>query len=84
MKERILAPWDWLRIIRLVIGVSVVFQAIVMQSWLLVAAGVLLALMAILNMGCGVSGCAPTIRASEPLEKNQEISFEEVKSSHGQ
>jgi hypothetical protein len=83
MKERILAPWDWLRIIRLVIGVSVVFQAVVMQSWLLVAAGVLLALMALLNMGCGVNGCAPVTRAPEPPGKDQEISFEEIKSSHG-
>jgi hypothetical protein len=83
MKERILAPWDWLRIIRLVIGVSVVFQAIVMQSWLLVAAGVLLSLMALLNMGCGVNGCAPVTRTQEPSRKESEISFEEIKSSHG-
>jgi hypothetical protein len=83
MKERILAPWDWLRIIRLIIGVSVVFQAIVMQSWLLVAAGVLLAIMAVLNMGCGVNGCAPVTPTREQLRKDQEISFEEIKSSHG-
>lgn len=84
MKDRILAPWDWLRIVRLVIGVSVVFQAIVMQSWLLVAAGVLLALMAVLNMGCGVNGCVPVTRTREPQRKDQEISFEEIRSNHGQ
>lgn len=83
MKERILAPWDWLRIIRLVIGVSVVFQAVVMQSWLLVAAGALLALMAVLNMGCGANGCAPVAGPRERVQKDKEISFEEITSSHG-
>jgi hypothetical protein len=84
MKERILAPWDWLRVIRLVIGVSVIFQAIVMQSGLLVAAGVLVALMAVLNMGCGVNGCAPAPGPRARVQQEQEISFEEIKSSHGQ
>lgn len=84
MKERILAPWDWLRILRLIIGVSVVFQAIVMQSWLLVAAGVLLASMAVLNMGCGVNGCTTVTGSRETQQKDQEIHFEEIKSSHGQ
>lgn len=79
MKERILQSWDWLRIVRLVIGVSVIFQSVAMQSWLLVAAGVMLTSMAVLNIGCGLNGCSTMPSTSDMKKADREITFEEVK-----
>jgi hypothetical protein len=79
MKERILQSWDWFRIVRLVIGVSVVFQSIMMQSWLLVAAGVMLTSMAVLNIGCGLNGCSTMPSVTELKKENKEVTFEEIK-----
>jgi hypothetical protein len=79
MKERILQQWDWLRIVRLVIGVSVIFQSVMMQSWLLVAAGVMLTSMAVLNIGCGLNGCATMPTTKDTRTADKEVTFEEIK-----
>jgi hypothetical protein len=79
MKERILRSWDWLRIVRLVIGVSVIFQSVAMQSWLLVAAGVMLTSMAVLNIGCGLNGCNTMPSATDIRKADREITYEEIK-----
>jgi hypothetical protein len=79
MKEKILQPWDWLRVVRLIIGVSVVFQSVLMQSWLLVAAGVMLTAMAVLNIGCGLNGCSVPPARRDTVTETKDIHFEEVK-----
>lgn len=80
MKARLLAPWDWMRILRLIIGISVIFQAIVLRSGMLIAAGIMLSGMALMNIGCGISGCAapptPARRETRGIEDTQ---FEEIK-----
>jgi len=53
--------WDFVRILRLVIGVTVIGQAFIMQEWLLGIGGGMLTTMAVLNIGCcGTQGCAVT------------------------
>jgi|GEM_PF-4461311 hypothetical protein len=78
MKERLLQKWDWLRVLRLFIGVSVLFQAFFMREWLLFAAGFMLSGMAVMNFGCGLNGCST---APPPHGRNEtgDVHFEEVK-----
>lgn len=78
MKERILAPWDWLRILRLLIGLSVIFQALYLRSGMLIAAGIMLSSMALLNIGCGVNGCSTTPTARRQTGKVEDTQFEEI------
>ena len=78
IKDRIFQRWDWLRVIRLIIGVSVVFQSVFMQSWLLTTAGIMLTAMAVLNIGCGLNGCSVPVRRTQATDA-KEINFEEIK-----
>jgi hypothetical protein len=48
-----------MRVLRLLFGIYVLWQSISMSEWMLGLAGLLLAGMAILNIGCcGTNGCA--------------------------
>jgi hypothetical protein len=74
--------WDFVRILRLVIGVTVIGQAFIMQEWLLGVGGGMLTTMAILNIGCcGAQGCAVTPREDGVKVTLDETRFEEVKAS---
>lgn len=69
--------WDLMRLVRLVLGVTLVFQGIDLQQWLLVALGVLFVLMPILNIGCcGTNSCTNTFSKTN---KTKETTFTEIK-----
>ena len=78
MKARLLAPWDWLRIVRLIIGISVIFQALYLRSGMLIAAGIMLTGMALMNMGCGVNGCSTPPTPRRQAGKVEDTQFEEI------
>jgi hypothetical protein len=74
--------WDFVRILRLVIGVTVIGQAFIMQEWLLGIGGGMLTTMAVLNIGCcGTQGCAVTPKKDAVKLSPDETRFEEVKAS---
>ena len=74
--------WDFVRILRLVIGVTVIGQAFIMQEWLLGIGGAMLTTMAVLNIGCcGSQGCAVNTRKDVQKSSLEETRFEEVKGS---
>lgn len=77
MKEY-LKTWDFIRVLRLALGVFVAVQGAIGGDWLFMAAGALFSLMPILNIGCcGAAGCnAPVSKSNKSVE---DISFEEVK-----
>ena len=52
-----LKNWNIIRLLRLVVGVFVIIQGIIAQEWLFVFLGGLFALMPLMNVGCGASGC---------------------------
>lgn len=68
-----------MRIIRLILGIAVLIQGIVMAEWMFMALGGLFSLMPLLNIGCcGASGC--NIRTRKNSHKQTEdITFEEIK-----
>lgn len=71
--------WSFMRLLRLVLGVFIVFQGIESGMWLFVFAGAFYAVMALLNFGCcGTSGCTPT-RYKNTKHIEEEIRYEEIK-----
>lgn len=79
MWSAIKSSWSFMRIVRLLAGIAALWQAIVMKDNLLGAAGVLLIIMSVLNIGCcGVNSCSirqPKVRSNE---NPKEISYETV------
>jgi hypothetical protein len=79
MKDRILTGWlDPMRIIRLALGMMVLYQSLMMGQWFMALLGLALAGMAVLNYGCcGVNGCAAPIKRPDENTKKV-IDYEEV------
>lgn len=78
MKNTILSNWSFLRIIRLILGIGIVVQAIYSRDVLIGAMGLLFTSMAVFNFGCCASGgCAVPIKKNSV--KQEEVSFEELK-----
>jgi len=78
--ERIIRGWNFVRVLRLVLGAAVLVQAALMKEWPLALAGLLLAVMALANIGCcGVSQCGinPVQNKAGQNSKN-DISYEEL------
>lgn len=76
MKEY-LKNWNFMRVLRLVMGVFIMIQAIMAQQWMIAALGGLFSLLPLINIGCcGVSTCG--ISAVKSNEKNEDVTYEEV------
>ncbi len=61
-----LKGWNFMRVLRLALGIFIIVQGIVVRDWLFVGAGVLFSLMPILNTGCcGASGCNVPVRKTK-------------------
>ncbi len=52
-----LSDWNWVRALRLFIGLAIMVQGIQMGDWLVGSMGGLFGLMALLNAGCGGGHC---------------------------
>jgi len=77
MKEY-LKTWDYMRVLRLALGIFIIVQGISAKEWLFVALGGLFSLMPLLNIGCcGVSGCNTPVSKSD--KKAEDITYEEIK-----
>lgn len=77
MKQIILYNWTFIRALRLLLGLAVIVQAVVLKDTLLGVAGLLFSSMAIFNRGCcGQAGCATPARPSS--KSTTEITYEEV------
>lgn len=74
-----LSNWNFMRIIRLVLGIVIIVQGIQAQQWILVALGGLFTLMPLFNIGCcGTAGCSTTY-SSRKNTTTEDITYEEVK-----
>jgi hypothetical protein len=79
MLKTIMQGWHFARILRVVLGVIIIVQGIVVHETSFALMGVLLSSMAVLNIGCcGPAGCGvPT--SYKATKKEEAIDFEEVK-----
>ncbi|HVX52582.1 MAG TPA: hypothetical protein VHB48_20650 [Chitinophagaceae bacterium] len=78
--KRILQGWHFVRLLRLVLGIMIVWQAAETHDWAIAAIGMLLAGMAVINVGC----CSVNTGCRQPRQINQkaldgDVVFEEVK-----
>lgn len=72
-----LKNWDFMRLLRLALGIFIIVQGVQTKEWLFVFAGALFSLMPILNMGCcGTSACNTPIRKNQ--QKTEDITYEEI------
>ena len=73
-----LRNWDFMRVLRLALGIFIIVQGIQTKEWLFVALGGLFSLMPLLNIGCcGASGCNTSVSKSN--KKVEDKSYEEVR-----
>ena len=77
MKQTILSNWNFMRFLRLGLGIAIIVQSAIAKDWTMGILGFLFAGMAVLNIGCcGTGGCSvPTKRSSETIK---DITYEEV------
>ena len=78
IKQNIFSNWNFFRILRLLLGVMIIVQAIQLKDWMYGLAGLLFSLMALFNTGC----CSVNSCSTPPVNKDnkkEEVSFEEVK-----
>ena len=78
MMKGYLRSWNFMRVLRLALGIFIIVQGVQAKEWLLVGLGTLFSLMPLMNIGCcGVSGCnTPISRSNKKLE---ETTYEEVR-----
>lgn len=64
-----LKNWNFMRIVRLVIGIVIIVQGIEYNEWMFVVLGGLFALMPLLNIGCCSTGNCSTGNCEVPAQK---------------
>ena len=70
--------WDFMRLLRLVIGVIALVQSIYTKDFILGIAAFIIGGMALFNVGCcGANGCSTSF-TNKKINKNNEVDFEEV------
>lgn len=80
MRRTILYGWNFMRILRLVLGGIVLWQSFVTGDLLPGIAGGMIMAMAVLNIGCcGLNGCSTgSGRRPAPAAATEDIHYEEV------
>ena len=77
MKQTILTNWTFVRILRLLLGLGIIVQAVIAKDAFLGVAGLLFSSMAVFNVGCcGTGGCATTPKKSS--KTIHDTTYEEV------
>lgn len=72
--------WNFMRILRLVLGTAIMVQGIVARDTITIILGVVFAAMAVANIGCcGAGGCA--VSSPTTNKKTKDIQYEEVVSN---
>lgn len=57
MKERVFSGWNWIRIIYLITGITIIIQSAMSAQWLGIALGSYFSAMAIFRFGCAGGSC---------------------------
>ena len=79
IKETLLSDWNFMRILRLGLGIYISVQAVETQSMISMIFAVFLLFQAITNTGCcGSNGCSVPIKKNNS-DKTEVIEYEEVK-----
>lgn len=78
-KETLLTDWNFMRILRMALGIYIAVQAIETQSILSGVVALFFMFQAITNTGCcGSNGCAVPTKKSNS-DKIEDVEYEEIK-----
>ncbi len=82
MISNITQNWGLMRVIRLFLGVYAMIEAVKAHELLMGILGLLIAGMALFNMGCGAQGCGIPISKNTKKEDptHEDVEYEEVHS----
>lgn len=70
--------WNFVRLLRLAMGIFLVVEAVQSRMWMLVAVGAVFVVMPLLNVGCCAAGnCSVPSRDSK--NSSDEVHYEEIK-----
>ncbi|GAB1396819.1 hypothetical protein MASR1M65_15960 [Saprospiraceae bacterium] len=84
LKQRLmfnlLRNWDFMRVLRLALGLYVIVEGIRMHDTMLITLGGIFTLMPVFNIGCSAGGtCTPRYRERQTFNPNEDISYKEIK-----
>ncbi len=68
MKNLLFTNWHLMRIIRLVFGIFLIFQAVETHQWLFFIFAAFFLFQALFNQGCGPNGCETNLTKSKDNE----------------
>lgn len=77
MKQGILANWNFMRFLRLGLGIAIIVQSIIAKDWTMGIIGALFTSMPLFNVGCCVTGGCATPVKKDP-NNTKDITYEEV------
>jgi hypothetical protein len=79
IRETLLTNWNFMRLLRLGLGIYIAIQAVETQSKISMIFAVFFLFQALTNTGCcGSNGCAVPLKKNDAT-KTEEIEYEEVK-----
>jgi CHASE2 domain-containing sensor protein len=78
MKQFIFHGWTIMRVLRVAAGTAIAIQGALVANWLLMIAGIVLGVLALLNIGCCATGaCGYTFKKQQEY-KQTNPEYEEV------
>ena len=77
MKQAIFSNWNFMRFLRLALGIFIIVQSVIAKDWAIGLLGLLFTAMPVFNIGCcGVNGCATPVKKS--TDNTKDVTYEEV------
>ena len=77
MKQGIFSNWNFMRFVRLGLGIAIIVQSVMAKDWTMGIIGLLFTSMPVFNIGCcGVGGCATPVK--KDTQHTKDITYEEV------
>lgn len=75
--KQILSNWNFIRFLRLGLGIAIIVQSAMAGNWTIGILGLVFTAMPVFNIGCcGTTGCTSPVKKYSETKKN--ISYEEV------
>jgi hypothetical protein len=80
IKAKLLSNWNFVRIVRLGLGIVILIQAFQMHSIMFGLLGTLFTWQALFNVGCcGAGGCGVSLKDTTKVSAESETTYEEIK-----
>ncbi|MXS70485.1 hypothetical protein GSF70_04570 [Flavobacteriaceae bacterium W22] len=76
--DNLFKNWNFVRLLRLAMGVFLVVEAVQSGMWILVAVGAVFVVMPLLNIGCCAAGNC-SVPKSNSKNSSDEVHYEEIK-----